>query len=588
MQTWPSFKKKRLLGICLVIFLIVAFLTGYQLGWMQARNSSITIEPGSFTEESAFIIFKINNMVYAKNGKTGEIDFQDIDIKVILTSCINALSRRGGIIFIKAGKYVTEGNIQIINKSNFQIIGEGKTSTIIEIPEPTEYIKTRILDLQSCENFIIKDLWLQGNCTSHPGEYRPWHGLNLENCENFLLENLKVTRIYTCIACSGKKGIISGCEVHGLYGTEWVAQTGIIISGNSEDFIIENCYVHHCAGDLILPTPQVGMIRRLFFIGNVLDSCGDTAIDFAGVDRSKYIEGATVIGNLFRNCHHSHIVQTYSRAITIANNIYDEGDQYNSHILITGSAFNVVIKGNVFYDSGVFWKYSIRLGNGAHDITIEGNVFTRPSGTNGAVYFESTSLPAKNINIIGNIFQGNASGGYLVCFKSYARGEKIVVSNNIITEVASSTGFMWFDDNSYVADMLIIGNTFNSSQGMAFRGRGNYTLIGVKVYYNIFDCPSWGEVGFENFDLEGNSQFISENCGVASELANGGMIVHGLIGAPSVVALTCLNATYDGVPVTVSWNQELTNSTHIAVNIYWANGTAVMDPVIAVSWYAEV
>ena len=40
-------------------------------------------------------------------------------------------------------------------------------------------------------------------------------------------------------------------------------------------------------------------------------------------------------------------------------------------------------------------------------------------------------------------------------------------------------------------------------------------------------------------------------------------------------------------PVAVFWNKALTNSTHIAVNIYWANGTAITDPVIAVSWRAE-
>ena len=81
--------------------------------------------------------------------------------------------------------------------------------------------------------------------------------------------------------------------------------------------------------------------------------------------------------------------------------------------------------------------------------------------------------------------------------------------------------------------------------------------------------------------------YKQENSGTASGLSDGGFIAHGLAGIPTIVTLTCLNSTYDGVPVIVSWNKANTNSTHIAINIYWANGTAITDPVIAISWRAE-
>jgi len=84
-----------------------------------------------------------------------------------------------------------------------------------------------------------------------------------------------------------------------------------------------------------------------------------------------------------------------------------------------------------------------------------------------------------------------------------------------------------------------------------------------------------------------NIGFVTENSGTATGLADGSFIAHGLSGTPTTVTLTCLNSTYDGVPVIVSWNKVSTNSTHIAINIYWANGTAITDPVIAVSWNAK-
>jgi len=82
--------------------------------------------------------------------------------------------------------------------------------------------------------------------------------------------------------------------------------------------------------------------------------------------------------------------------------------------------------------------------------------------------------------------------------------------------------------------------------------------------------------------------YVSEAEGVAYGLSDGSLIAHGLAGTPSVVVLTALNATYDGVPVIVSWDEANTNSTHIAVHILWANGTPIADNVIAVAWIAKL
>jgi len=99
-----------------------------------------------------------------------------------------------------------------------------------------------------------------------------------------------------------------------------------------------------------------------------------------------------------------------------------------------------------------------------------------------------------------------------------------------------------------------------------------------------FSCSGSIEQSRISFRLSGGG---TSNSGTAFDLADGSFIVHGLVGTPTTVVLTCLNSTYDGVPVIVSWDEANTNSTHIAVDIYWANGTAITDPVIAVSWHAE-
>ena len=108
------------------------------------------------------------------------------------------------------------------------------------------------------------------------------------------------------------------------------------------------------------------------------------------------------------------------------------------------------------------------------------------------------------------------------------------------------------------------------------------------ISYRDFAVDNTSTIKIITTRLEkGGTGYLSENNGVAYGLSDGSYIRHWLVSAPTYVTLTCLNSTYDGVPVIVSWNQQNTNSTHIALHIYWSNGTAITDPVIAVSWRAE-
>jgi len=144
-----------------------------------------------------------------------------------------------------------------------------------------------------------------------------------------------------------------------------------------------------------------------------------------------------------------------------------------------------------------------------------------------------------------------------------------------------------------------ISNPYNRPIGMAI-------MVGdeIRIYYNyvtkMLEIPNAGGLTLysDNFvtrviELQGwtgKIRRVTANFGIATQIADGAYIAHGLTTIPSAVLLTSLNATYGmpAVPVIVSWDQVLTNSTHFRTRIYWANGTAITDPVIAVSWYAEV
>ena len=66
---------------------------------------------------------------------------------------------------------------------------------------------------------------------------------------------------------------------------------------------------------------------------------------------------------------------------------------------------------------------------------------------------------------------------------------------------------------------------------------------------------------------------------------NSAFIAHGLAGIPTGAQLTVLNATYDGELTAVYWDYTATNTTHLGIDLYWVNGTAITTP-LTISWSA--
>lgn len=131
------------------------------------------------------------------------------------------------------------------------------------------------------------------------------------------------------------------------------------------------------------------------------------------------------------------------------------------------------------------------------------------------------------------------------------------------------------------------GNAEVSKYGIGiWETSSDITISEVDVRHNSIKAIYWTNP-IEDFIVYNCMGFATENSGTTGDLANGGIIPHGLAGKPNSVGLTCLNATYDGEPVLVYWDEPNSDSTNISVNIYWANGTAITDSLIDVSWYAD-
>ncbi|RLI45030.1 hypothetical protein DRO69_06060 [Candidatus Bathyarchaeota archaeon] len=96
---------KRALAVCIIG--LAAFSAGYLVGTITAQTGTIAIEPASFMETASYIISGddtdgdgVLDIIYAKNGRTGQIEFSGSDAATVIQSAVAACSN-GDLIVIK-------------------------------------------------------------------------------------------------------------------------------------------------------------------------------------------------------------------------------------------------------------------------------------------------------------------------------------------------------------------------------------------------------------------------------------------------------------------------------------------------------
>jgi len=596
--------------LCYVLIVFAVAIISYKVGYVYGQSSTIQIEPGSFTETANYIIYGedtdndgIMDIIYAKNGKTGEIDFRGTDAATVIQQAIDEIySLNGGIVFIRAGTYSLTESLEIGGgakaciaiRSNVALIGEGIGKTILRYTGSYTGGTSTIIGTynETVENVYIADMTLDGDRDNKPsgvatdalgagyGDRRYWVIERVEVKNSTRLGfNIAVAQGYTgeymyiinCVADRNhrinirignvKHFAVIGClskNATGYYANDYRidegdginigdgAQYGIVaynifldneyhgIACHADNVIIANNFIAGWGKKGIRMTTP----KRVIVIGNRLDGKGINAKGIS-VEQTSDINTTNdvlIIGNIVTNLNKE---ASESHAIAVWRRVDDvpQTPLYPQKVFIVD---NVVDK--AYYGIAV----AENLDENAEDIVIRGNI-------------------VKNIHIYG----------------IFVRGTNIIIEFNEVYEMAG-TGTRGIALASASVNCTVRNNYVMADAEYSIALAGNGHLVEdnyVKKPIGIFAG---------SHTIRHNVGYVTENSGIVTGLSNGAYIAHGLADVPSVVVLTCLNATYDGVPVIVSWNQALTNSTHIAVNIYWTNGTAITDPVIAVSWYAEV
>jgi len=163
----------------------------------------ISIQPYSY------IIFTDGTNYYAKNGKTGQIDFSGTDASTVIQNAINSLAEGGGKIYIKAGVYRCKSQIDLTKARSIVIEGEGYSTfpptwprygTILYKDFDGVLINAEYPSGEGMYHSpFLRNLVIVGKNTGYYQGYTTGPAISVSNAYNFAFENVQVYRVETGI-----------------------------------------------------------------------------------------------------------------------------------------------------------------------------------------------------------------------------------------------------------------------------------------------------------------------------------------------------------------------------------------------------
>jgi hypothetical protein len=116
-----TISKRVLAVICIVAILLSAFNTYLLLDRMSGLQGQLSQLQSYSTYD--YVVFQNDGLVKAGNGASGSIDFSSVNASLVLNQAI----AKGNSVYIKSGTYTLSADVQIINKKNMRVVGDGAT-----------------------------------------------------------------------------------------------------------------------------------------------------------------------------------------------------------------------------------------------------------------------------------------------------------------------------------------------------------------------------------------------------------------------------------------------------------------------------
>ncbi|MCX6821839.1 MAG: right-handed parallel beta-helix repeat-containing protein [Candidatus Aenigmarchaeota archaeon] len=359
----------RIKQILIIVFVItISGFFGYRFGLSQSGQFlKSVVEPGSMVSEVSYIVFTDGTNIYARNGMTGEIEFQGTDATTIIQSTINSLGTNGGKIFIKEGTYLLTDTIYLNSRIALDGV-KGETELTL-----VDNVNKNVLSTITTNNnyyITISNLKINGNKQNNPVGLS---GIYLWQTYFSRFENLQITNNkghgINISASSGNKSdvnlfvnnMINANDGDGIhferyaYGQKVISNTifnnsiGIYVRDTAESIFTNNAIWENVRGF------YSNYLSRSIIEGNVIHDQRQDGIEISGSDGyeswSLVIVGNMIRGNSQESAgNYDGIRLTRMKNSEVHDNIIDgiiNGVNYHRYgIYELATSFNNSIKNN--------------------------------------------------------------------------------------------------------------------------------------------------------------------------------------------------------------------------------------------------
>jgi hypothetical protein len=486
-------------------------------------------------EEPSYILYDSGKrdaldraIIYAKNGRTGLVEFKGM-FSEVLQNAIDSLPPVGGKIVIKSGGSYTVDTPITINKNGVWIEGEG-AGTWLKLTIPNDYMFkiSPLTGWDRCEKPVIRNMVIQVAVEQTGGGV-----IYCDHGFGFVFENLWVH--YATSDKAVNHGIVFASAFNGVarhihfYG----------VKGNALRF--EGQYVHdiYCYDVLV---DNIGTSFEGRGIGAcILGTSGSIYIvdcDFMHLEQGIRIAPLDFVSWVWV-MHTACDWNTYGVVLAPpATGKYGLSIYFDDCFMGSSSYANVLVVGGAVYSDVRFNKCRI-VNAYANGVGISGSDFSTP------LIFDGCTIASNS----------RASDGTYHGIFVDAAVDRMVIKNCIIkNDPKLGTGkqgyAIWFNVSGAKVD--VIGNELT----------GNYTGALGQPTYNL------GVV-------KGNTGYITENAGTATIASgtNSVTVNHGLSKTPSIVLITGSHAeTSDAVVTGITSSQfTITVPSNVTENrtVYW-------------------
>ncbi|KXA93022.1 hypothetical protein AKJ64_01595 [candidate division MSBL1 archaeon SCGC-AAA259E17] len=272
-----------------------------------SRTGSRT-PPFERAETASYVVFRDENVIKAKNGEDGHIEFSGPDAAEVINDAIGALVA-GGAVFIRDGTYEITSSINLA--SSVALIGQG-AGTVLRVPDGHD-ADLRVVYGSGIDHVTVADLRIDGNKANQTAG--------------------AMTGIYLDTVTDSK---VRGCWVEDVYGTGATMDdgTGIYLTGSSRNVLSQNASEANSIIGITLDTSDNNEIagnlcRNNAGPGIYLDSSSDNTIT-GNTSRSNDSSGIYLASSSDYNL----ITDNSCCQAGFAHGIYIDGSSYNT---VTGN-----------------------------------------------------------------------------------------------------------------------------------------------------------------------------------------------------------------------------------------------------------